>query len=430
MQKNIFLGTAGTSIFIALSGIASGSILARLLGPEERGELTAIILWAPLIAALFLAGIHESANYYTARSNTIKKSKQITISVLWLSIILSFIGLIFGSVIFLFSPVNKFNETTVTLSLIYLIYVPIYIISTSLLGVDQGKQYFKAYNLTRILQPFSYLIGIGVLYINNIINLTNLVILLLITSSFPLFIRVYSYRWALFIKPTLYYSSAIFYQGLKYHSAFIVFMVSSQLDRIILVSIANFNDVGIYTVAYSLMYAATNLIGSTFQTIIFPLATRIKHQNERLLYISGMFQAAFFVLFVAVVILIFMASIIVPFIFGDDFSGAIIISQILAAGYGFLTIKNIIVRSIRALGNTKLGLQAELVYGVSIVIITLIFYFLINITAYIIAIIVLCSSILCVIFVLFYFCKYYKVSIKNLFNIKSGVKVLTSLIIY
>ncbi|HKM55935.1 MAG TPA: hypothetical protein VJY33_21190, partial [Isosphaeraceae bacterium] len=74
------LGTDGLGVFIqrvgqvlainvvmAIIGLASGLLAAKLLGPQGRGELAAIQSWPMLFAALALLGMPEAVVYYSSR---------------------------------------------------------------------------------------------------------------------------------------------------------------------------------------------------------------------------------------------------------------------------------------------------------------------------------------------------------------------------
>src|SRR6202030_2462068 len=60
--------TAATNIALAVLGMVSGILAARLLGPHGRGELAAIQTWPSFIASLAMLGMPEAVVYYSARA--------------------------------------------------------------------------------------------------------------------------------------------------------------------------------------------------------------------------------------------------------------------------------------------------------------------------------------------------------------------------
>ncbi len=59
---------------IALVGIATGTLAARLLGPLGRGELAAIQLWPGIVASIGMLGMPEALVYFAARKPAVAGS--------------------------------------------------------------------------------------------------------------------------------------------------------------------------------------------------------------------------------------------------------------------------------------------------------------------------------------------------------------------
>jgi O-antigen/teichoic acid export membrane protein len=60
--------TAGTNAVLAMFGLVTGVLAARLLGPNGRGELAAIQTWPAVIATIAMLGMPETV-YYAARES-------------------------------------------------------------------------------------------------------------------------------------------------------------------------------------------------------------------------------------------------------------------------------------------------------------------------------------------------------------------------
>jgi O-antigen/teichoic acid export membrane protein len=59
--------TATVNLVLAVLGMMSGVLAARLLGPHGRGELAAIQTWPGVIGTLAMLGMPEAIVYYSAR---------------------------------------------------------------------------------------------------------------------------------------------------------------------------------------------------------------------------------------------------------------------------------------------------------------------------------------------------------------------------
>src|SRR5579875_3529921 len=65
--KAQFATTGAANFIILATGIATGILSARLLGPEGRGELAAITAFSGTVSALALIGVPNALIYYAAR---------------------------------------------------------------------------------------------------------------------------------------------------------------------------------------------------------------------------------------------------------------------------------------------------------------------------------------------------------------------------
>src|SRR6266508_5481689 len=56
----------GASLAVQALNVMTGVLLARALGPAGRGELTAVMLWPTLLAAVGSLGMAEAVTYHLA----------------------------------------------------------------------------------------------------------------------------------------------------------------------------------------------------------------------------------------------------------------------------------------------------------------------------------------------------------------------------
>src|SRR2546425_11888108 len=62
-MKFAMVGTFATEGFIVLLGILTGSLVARLLLPEGRGALAAVLFWPQLLAGIGFLSLGEAVTY-------------------------------------------------------------------------------------------------------------------------------------------------------------------------------------------------------------------------------------------------------------------------------------------------------------------------------------------------------------------------------
>ncbi len=63
------VGSFVTTGVIQLVQAVIGIVLARILGPSDRGELAAVILWPTLMTTIGSLGLAQSATYHAARAS-------------------------------------------------------------------------------------------------------------------------------------------------------------------------------------------------------------------------------------------------------------------------------------------------------------------------------------------------------------------------
>src|SRR5437867_12602404 len=65
-KEGAFFVAIGSNLFLSACGIVTGILLARLLGPVERGELAAITLWPIMILTQGGLGIPHTTAFFVA----------------------------------------------------------------------------------------------------------------------------------------------------------------------------------------------------------------------------------------------------------------------------------------------------------------------------------------------------------------------------
>ena len=60
--------TAFVNVLITLIGLVTGTLLARLLGPQGRGELAAIQGWPTYLVGFAMVGLPHALTYFCGRN--------------------------------------------------------------------------------------------------------------------------------------------------------------------------------------------------------------------------------------------------------------------------------------------------------------------------------------------------------------------------
>lgn len=337
LNKSIFY-TFLTQIPTQILGIISGIFITRLLGPQGKGTYTLFIADIELFVLFFGLSIN-SAIVYFINSKKIRIEKLVAIS-----IILAGVG-IFGSVfIILLIHIFGWSSTILAIpsSINYILILLIFGIASTLVnstfsGFFMGFKQFKLINQLAIINSLlniSFFGGLFFVVQKGIINASVLQIILvtclvlLLNSSF----YIISYLKKIAIKPNF---NITYINELKHFGKFLGISHLSQL-----INFLNYR-IDLWIMNYYLdqaqigYYALAGGFASLIMLITTPIVNVINpslietNKTERLKLFKNFAQFNFTLAFLSSIILFFLAPLLIPFLYGNEFKPAIPLFQII-----------------------------------------------------------------------------------------------------
>ena len=171
----------------------------------------------------------------------------------------------------------------ITISRIYLIYLPIAFIGLTLLGRDQGTQKFARYNALKILPPLFYVSGLSVLAIIKRATVGNVLLISLLGQFAASAIRVgvpgsrlFPHDW----KYALGLSKKIAKQGLIFSLPALSGIILMSADIALLIHMVSAEQVGYYSVALAIALGQTGIASSLIQ-VNFPKVASASSQEGK-----------------------------------------------------------------------------------------------------------------------------------------------------
>ena len=279
MSLKPWFSTFLTNGFLTLFGLISGVLAARVLGPEDRGILAAVIYWPHFIAGIAAMGLNEGIVIHVARSMS---SKRLKATIFTLSVVLAFvIGIV--SVSFLPLLLNKEQSDYILFSQLYLmVFLPFTYLAQNFLAIDQGKQQFRSFNIQRIIQGAVYPLLLAIFWLKGGLTVKVAAIAVLSGTAIVALIRVWNARTGLFYLMSLKEAKDILSLSLPLHAVNLVMFVSQQADRMILVLFASSLDLGLYVVAFTAASAIGSIMVQTYINIMLPTAARFGTSHEKI----------------------------------------------------------------------------------------------------------------------------------------------------
>ena len=347
--KNI-IQNIGANLLTTILGLVGSIILARWLGPSQRGIFAAIILIPSILQYFVNFGLSSATVYFTAISDADKH--KIWSSVFTIGLFQSILGLLFGrEIINLYLP--KFSSNSVQLGHLYLLTLPLGLFGMYATYMLQGASYFKITNILKCIVPAGYCVGILSLKIQNMLSVENMVYiqifiqLVYLMVAFAFLYKIILRRFSLQID--FDYIRKMLNYGIKAWFGDVSQLANSQTDQFLIGFFLNSRDLGIYTVAVSVA-GFTSIFANAVRTIIVPTVagkiTFIDKANEIVFY----FKRYWFFSFIFHLIFVLSVSILIPLIFGKQYSESVAISQILILGYLFINAKTILAGGIQGMG--------------------------------------------------------------------------------
>lgn len=320
--------TIMTSFVVLLATLASGVVLARALGPSGRGNLTAAMLFGPLLISIGGLGIADALTYHSARNASARSPALVT--ALYMGAAQSLVLLLVGWAIvptLLGGP----SRTAVYPALAYLGIIPLTLLNVYPMAVLQGRLRLVEFNLIRASMPVLYSTLLVLLWRLGAISVGTALAAVAVSAVVFNVLALWAAARFSSRRASLPVARELLGFGLRAHAGNLATILVAQLDLLMLTAIVSSKDLGHYTVATSAAMAGS-LIPAAASMVLFPTfanqsADAVPRSLARFL-LWGMGGA----LLLTPVLLMVVPWAVVP-VYGTAFRAAAPIALILVPGY-------------------------------------------------------------------------------------------------
>jgi O-antigen/teichoic acid export membrane protein len=349
-----------TTALIQVVNIATGLLAARLLLPEGRGELAAIILWPGLIAELGNLGLHDALLYRAATRSANPRELFAAAMVLvgTLSGILIAIGLIVVPIVF-----ESHTPDVQTIAIYFLCaYLPTYFTSLFTSGMFQGNLEITTWNALRALVPLTYLVGIVLLLLVGVSGVADFAIAYIVAqlaaaaAGFFLLARRGWISWQ--AKPEVMRSLVVY--GIKVHVGEVLYSLRQRIDQAVISLWLPVADLGLYVVALTVANGPLILV-FTLANVAFPKISQQATIEGKLAVFGRYLRFSLTMAAGTIVLLLILVPWLLPLLFGQPFAPAVPIANILLLGTLPLAAKLMFQQALKAWDRSLIVGRAELV---------------------------------------------------------------------
>ena len=156
------VGSFAATGFIQLIQAVIGVLLARILGPEDRGELAAVILWPTLLTTVGSLGLAQSATYHAAR---VSRLGTLVGSTLVVAAVDAVVLVAIGWAILPLALGGHESAVVHDAQLFLTAFVPLNLIAVSTMSILNGSHRFAWFQALRVILIGITVVGIAALAI-------------------------------------------------------------------------------------------------------------------------------------------------------------------------------------------------------------------------------------------------------------------------
>ncbi|GLR78804.1 oligosaccharide flippase family protein (plasmid) [Azospirillum oryzae] len=265
-------------------GLLTGILVARTIGPEGRGALTAVLTTIQMLGWLFGMGCGKAVTYALSRDHSAGGRLLST----WTLILLPLAALAIGTG-YLLLPLLLAAQPVETLVLarLYLPMIAMALLAELMLGLILGDQDFRSFNALNFIQPAGVATLYGVLWATGHFTVEAAVIVQAAMSTLVLVVAT-----ALLVRrhgigrPDPALGRRTLWYALRTHGDVVGGVITQRLDLLIIPAFLPAAQVGLYALATSLSWLIVSL-SSALATVVMPAATR-RGQSGRTLVLNSL----------------------------------------------------------------------------------------------------------------------------------------------
>lgn len=326
-MRRFLVAFFATGVVLVLNFI-SGVLIARLLGPVGRGEVSEIIAWFSFISSLTILGVNDATTYFLSKEAD--KTSEIMTAAFELSIGTMLLGLGIGLVAALTALKGLDPPAVWTF---FLLFVPLNHILYLLISYLQSSHDEISFNILRSLQGMTYVTSLIIFGIFGAAATFPVICAYLGGYFVSVVFGFTRYRQAggRFVRPPAGLRLQMFKFGSPLVMQRLAGVCRDNLDKMVLPLFAGTAAFGHYVVASSVVYLIF-IIGMTVELVGFPTLVRSANDEERSRTAETLVALTFWMLCAASFVLIVSRVTIVHFIFGSkyDASAALVPGFVLA----------------------------------------------------------------------------------------------------
>lgn len=356
---------------IAVIGITfiTGVIVARQLGPDGKGILTALAVYPTLIVSIAEMGVRQAAIYHLGKK--IYSERDITATVMGLLCLTSLLGIAICAGIYAFVDNPNFTLPMIALALAG---IPLSLATSMFQGILLGKERIGQFSavswLAQLLKlatvlVFVWLLGWGILG-----EMLGSLLTGLVMAVYAFWLVTKSVRIGLSFSPKL--SWELLSLGFTYAVALFVISLNYRVDVVILERFVSPADLGQYSLGINLAELLWQL-PAALGVVVFSRSANAKDATAFSKSVAKLFRVTLIVAAMGALVLGVCAPLFIRLVYGEAFVPSAEVVRLLLPGIVAFTLFKVLNVDLAGRGRPLVSLIAVLPAVVLKIILNLIF---------------------------------------------------------
>jgi O-antigen/teichoic acid export membrane protein len=342
---------------ISAAGIVSGALVARLLGPSDRGLLAAILLWPTIVA--YVGDLGGPSGYTYLSSAKRDRVPELVGNLLALGAVQSGILIVIGIPIAV-AAMQAYPSAMLICIAFTITYLPLNLFTRYANALNQGLGRFGQFNAVRMTVQFVYVAAVVALFVIRAPRLDLIVGATVLSNVAALLVAVVPmFGWRI-RKPRLDVKTlrATFAYGLRAQVGNLNPMEGLQIDLAVVFLFLGPHAAGLYAIALA-STIVLRAAGVSFGMVALPSVAASVDVIELQRAFARSFRLALLMLVPAALVLIALAGILVPLVYGGSFLNSVPVVRILTVGAVAASLRRVLGDCLRGSGHPMAASVSE-----------------------------------------------------------------------
>jgi len=365
LQRNIKLVFSTNAIMLG-SGVITSLLSAWALGPAGRGDLMIVLMWPAIFSMVAQVGMPQAYRFWVA------KRPECTSSLFANAVIYTVVmGLLTLGVaeLLIHMLIGERSPEVLRLARIYLLVIPIHLLTDLLRGLMEGARRFTWVGALRLILFGVQLVSYVVLWWIGRLTVASASYTMLVSLTASLivsFIAVWKElrpRW----KPSFAEFRMTMRYGVRDYPGILTEFINWRLDLMMLVGMASSTAVGLYTVALRLADITSTLAGSVGDALL-PEVAASKEADQATLVVTRSLRLTLCAHLILLVPLWIAAPHILRFAYGESFVEVTNVLRLLMFASVVWSAGAIVISGLNGLGHPGLSAIARITAAVIMIV--------------------------------------------------------------